>query len=225
MITEAFSDMPPNHTPDPVIPASLRVDAPKPKEQRLTLYDFLRIGHIKRWHNVNTIRQQTVAEHTYVVTIIALDLFQQMVGVQDDPMSALNVVIGAIFHDAPEAAAGDTPTPAKRLLREITGDPALFDKLDDYLMPITPYIGKKVHPSLERFINMADKIESAFWISENGAGKHAEIVATANWRNLEDIVEKYDTEEPDAGWYTAVNNILMALGMRYVHKQSRISPP
>lgn len=192
---------------------------------KLTLYDFLRIGHIKRWHNVNTIRQQTVAEHSYMVTLIALDLFDSIVGVNDDQWFAFEVLIAAIFHDAPEAAAGDVPTPAKKLLKDITGNSDLFAKVDEALMPVVPYLNRKASKEVEPFIKVADAIEGAHWISENGAGKHAEIVAMNNWRRLEDLVERLDSEDPEAGWYEAVNKVLMNLGMRYVHKQSRISPP
>lgn len=192
----------------------------------LSLYDFLRIGHIKRWHNVNTIREQTVAEHSYLVTIIALDLFFTIVEPEIHDVSLTNLLIGALFHDAPEAASGDTPTPAKRLLRQISGDPLLFDKVDSFLLPTTPYIGGQIGPHIEKFIKMADAIEGCHWISENGAGTHAKVVQAAGRRRMEDLVEKYDQDDTrGADWYRAVNKVLMALGMPYVHKESRISPP
>lgn len=193
----------------------------------LTLYDFLRAGHIKRWHNVNVAREQTVAEHSYMVTLIALHMFDRAVGVKDDPVTALHVILRAMFHDSPEVVAGDMPTPAKRFMRDLTGDPFLFDKVDNALMPVLPYLGTPTMPGspIGAFIKMADAIEGAHWIGENGVGKHAQIVAAAGWRRLEDLVEKYDTEEPGGNWYETVNEVLMALGMRYVHKQSRITPP
>lgn len=192
----------------------------------LTLYDFLRAGHIKRWHNVNVAREQTVAEHSYMVTLIALHMFNRTVDVRTDKETALHVVLRALFHDSPEIVAGDMPTPAKRFMRELTGDSTIFEKVDDALMPTLPYLGTPMGDSkLGRFIKMADAIEGAHWIGENGVGKHAQIVAAAGWRRVEDLVEMYDGEEPDVDWYGAVNEVLMALGMRYVHKQSRITPP
>lgn len=196
---------------------------------RLTFYDFARIGHIKRWHNVNTVREQTVAEHCFMVVMIVLELYQQLVGFDAPPLQdhqeALKLVIGALFHDAPETAAGDSPTPAKRLLTEITGDPDLFKKLDAKLMPELPYIGGTLAPNLERIIEMADSIEAAHWIRDNGAGYHAEVVKAGVRRRMEDRVEKFHLEEPNAGWYQAVNNVLSHLGMPFVHRESRLSPP
>lgn len=188
----------------------------------LTLYDFLRVGHVKRWHNVNTIRQQTLAEHQYMVMLIALHLSMKIIA---DEEFSMHVLITAMFHDMPEVVAGDMPTPAKRFLREFTKDPKLFDKIDEVLMPKIPYSTQGFSADVDRFVSMADKIEAAFWIDENGAGNHAKIVQAANWRNVEDLVEKFDNEQPDAGWYEAVNEILTNMGMRYVHKQSRITPP
>lgn len=192
----------------------------------LTLYDFLRIGHIKRWHNVNTIRQQTVAEHCFLVAVIALDLLFHLKWGGEHPKAWVgSTLVAALFHDAPEAAAGDTPTPAKRLLREITNDPKLFDKLDDRLMPQLPYLGGKVPPFIERIVEMADAIEAYHWITDNGAGTHAKIVAGYVRRKMEDLVEKHHVHFPDEGWYEAVNKVLMAMNVPFVHRESRLSPP
>lgn len=190
---------------------------------KLTLYDFLRIGHIRRWHNVNTTRQQTVAEHCFMVMLIALHLYCKLR--KDDSVThwdqeMLILLIGAMFHDAPEAAGGDTPTPAKRLLRELTGDPKLFDRLDEFLMPELPYLGGQVPEALQIFIRVADKVEAYHFIHDNGAGPHAEIVLHGARRGLEDLVIGLGHE-----WVSAVNEVLTAMGLPYVHPESRISPP
>lgn len=196
----------------------------------LTLYDFLRVGHVKRWHNVNTIRQQTVAEHSYMVTIMAMHMAKKMGA---DPLFVMIVAAHSLFHDSAEVVLGDTPTPAKRFIRSFTENGSLFDDMEKSLMPGVPYIsglegalvGDWARREPLQFVKVADRIEAAHWISENGAGNHAEIVKNTAWRNLEDYVEKIDEIDPASNWYGAVNEVLMALGMRYVHKQSRITPP
>jgi 5'-deoxynucleotidase len=197
---------------------------------KLTVYDFLRVGHVKRWHNVNTIRQQTVAEHSFMVMLMALDLFQTMVGIDSEgrdgsPGYAYRILVNAMLHDAPEVATGDTPTPAKHLMRSITGDPDLFDKMDKALMPEEMYGVRLGDNDIEPYIKMADTIESYHFIHDNGAGTHAQIVISGARRKMEDMVEKCHLAEPGAGWYEAVNRILTALGLPYVHRESRISPP
>lgn len=188
----------------------------------LTLYDHLRAGHVKRWHNVNTAREQTLAEHQYMVTLIAVHICHRAT---KDPTACAAVAFSALFHDSPEVVLGDTPTPAKRFIREHTGDPHIFSKMEHALQPEIPYYDEVADVNPEPFVKLADKIEAAYWISENGVGKHAEIVKGTNWRNLEDYVEELDRTIPDTDWYGLTNEVLMALGMRYVHKESRITPP
>lgn len=196
---------------------------------KLGFYDFARIGHIKRWHNVNTVRQQTVAEHCFMVVLIVLELYDHLVGIKfnegENHREMLMLVIGAIFHDAPETAAGDSPTPAKRLLVEITGVHDLFEKLDKRLMPEIPYIGGELAPMLTKIVEMADSIEAAHWITDNGAGYHAKVVQGHVRRRMEDRVEKFHVDDPNMGWYEAVNKVLSHLGMPFVHRESRLSPP
>lgn len=196
---------------------------------RLSLYDYLRIGHIKRWHNVNVTRNQTVAEHSFMVTVIALHLYDKIVGIQfnkgENERELVTLLVGAIFDDAPEAAGGDTPTPAKRLIRELTGDPEIFTKLDKYLMPELPYIRGNVPDGLKPFIKTADRIEAYHFIYENGVGPHADIVKHGARRNLEDLALKLDAEHPDDGWIQGINEVLTAMGLPYIHKESRMSPP
>lgn len=210
------------------VPESLRKAA---AEQRLGLYDFLRIGHVKRWHNVNTTREQTVGEHSYMVCLIALDLYSAMIGIDPDNRDssgkmALLILLRAMFHDAPEVAIGDTPTPAKRLIREATGDPLIFEKMEQALMPELPYVKLPISsPDTDPYIKMADAIEGYAFIYNNGAGTHAQVVASGARRKMEDAVEKFHLQDPTAGWYVAVNCVLTAMGLPYVHRESRISPP
>lgn len=190
----------------------------------MSLYDFLRMGQVKRWHIINTSASQTLADHSYLVTVIALHLFDRMVGVKDDESGALRVVVGALFHDAAEVRTGDPPSPSKRLFRDVGGQD-LFRKIEDALLPAgVPYLRERPAPAIADFIKMADVIESAHWISENGVGAHAHKVAELNRRNLEELVHTLSTATR-VDWYGPVNEVLMALGMPYISKEERISPP
>jgi 5'-deoxynucleotidase len=186
--------------------------------KKLSLYDFLRMGHVKRWHNVNVTREQTLAEHSAMVAIIALQLFESLDLSVKTHEAQLRVVVGALFHDAPEIVTGDFPTPGKKYIREFSKDSEIFDRIDNDLMPVIPYVGGILEGGLAAIVEVADAIEAVHWISENGAGVHAEIVRQANRRKLETLVHEYDMYEP-------VNEILMAMNMPYIHRDSRISPP
>jgi 5'-deoxynucleotidase YfbR-like HD superfamily hydrolase len=187
----------------------------------MTLYDFLRAGHVKRWHIVNTACQQSIAEHSFLVAVIAMHLHKAMGGSENE---VHQTAVWGLFHDAIEIRTGDIPTPAKRLLREadgqVAGEPDIFDRLDVLLLPDAPYFNEGTCPSEMSIacVKMADAIEAAHWIRENGLGRHAEIVASGCWRRVEDLTAKY-------GWYKEVNEVMMALGMPYISREERITPP
>lgn len=181
-------------------------------------YELARASHIKRWHIVNTACQQNLAEHQYNVTVIGLELHKLLVG--EDPRP--NFILNLLFHDVAEIRYGDVPTPGKRFIREILGeyDGDLFEHMDNQLVPHTPYMPSHNGPTETalKIVKMADTIETAWWIRENGVGAHAKVVADKCWA----AVIKLTTEN---GWHNEVNAILQKLGMPYVSKDISILPP
>lgn len=197
--------------------------------KKLTVYDFLRAGHVKRWHIINTVNQQTVAEHSFLVAIIAMELYNEMVGVDpndDNSIKEFNaLVMGAIFHDIAEIKLGDLPTPSKQLFKQFYGDD-MFDKIEETIFPEMPYTGHgELGTELRKIIKMADTIEAVHWIYENGVGAHAKVVADKSWDLLADRVREYSMGGGGDDWYTSVNKILMALGMPYINRDHAVSPP
>lgn len=182
----------------------------------MSLYDYLRAGHVKRWHIVNTATTQSIAEHSYLVAIIAMYLCAELGG---DEKECHETAVWALFHDAVEIRTGDIPTPAKRLIRGIEGGEDVLDMLEARLMPRAPFIENgEPGDRASLCVKLADAIEAAHWIRENGLGRHAEIVSAGCWRRVEDLTAKYDC-------YQQVNKILMALSLPYISKEERISPP
>jgi 5'-deoxynucleotidase len=187
----------------------------------MSLYDFLRAGHVTRWHIVQTARTQSIAEHSYLVAVIAMHLHRAMGGSENE---IHQTAVWGLFHDAAEIRTGDIPTPAKKLFREadgqMAGEPDIFERVDQLLFRVAPYFDAGTCPSDTSLacVKLADAIEAAHWIRENGLGRHAEIVASGCWRRVEDLTYKH-------GWYTEVNEVLMALGLPYISREERISPP
>jgi len=72
-------------------------------------------GRVKRYHTVDTIGHQTVAEHSFNVCLILLALFQGKVSSE--------LLKAALYHDLPEIVTGDVPATAK------WGNPELRDAL------------------------------------------------------------------------------------------------
>ena len=185
---------------------------------KMTFYDFMRAGHVTRWHIVNTTRHQTLAEHLYLVTIIAIELASKLQPIdRTTPEDLLRLVVGALFHDAAEIRQGDVPTPAKKFIREMAGE-SIFTKMEESLLPEIPYIRGGMSGDLRQIIFMADTIEAAHWIHENKAGIHADMVAKGCWKKMVQTAIEF-------GWVPQVNEILQSLGMPYIYKEAMESAP
>lgn len=191
------------------------------KVVKVSFDEFMRAGHIQRWHVVNTVKTQSVAEHAYMVTVIAMELFQRVVGF-DDPAEVNLLMAGALFHDAPEIRYGDIPTPGKRFIRERVGQD-FFADMDRDLMPEIPYVGGTIPERLIPFIRIADAIEAYSWISANKAGAQADMVARTCAAHLQNLVIHY-TENDGQDWFEPVNAVLMALHLPYISKNARVTP-
>lgn len=177
-------------------------------------YELARASHIKRWHIVSTANQQNLAEHQYNVTVIGLELHKLLT--TEDPRP--NLLLGLLFHDAAEIRYGDIPTPGKTFLGDIAG--VDFHEIDKSLVPHTPYLPSysEQADNSRKIIKMADTIEAAWWIRENGVGAHAKVVADKCWAAVVKLTTGY-------GWHEEVNSILQRLGMPYVSKDISILPP
>lgn len=185
------------------------------KVEQLSFYEMARTSHIKRWHIVNTANQQNLAEHSYNVAVIGLELYTRVLGV---PPTA-EFILSLLFHDSAEIRYGDIPTPGKSFMRNFVEDKTLFDAMDDCIMPHVPYTAGGQHdPGGEEFVKLADLIEAAWWIRENGVGAHAAVVADKCWQSVVEFVHR-------RGWYDACNAILSDLGMPTINRNQRLTPP
>lgn len=177
---------------------------------KLGLQDFLRAGHVKRWHIVNTSREQTLAEHNYNVATIALALYDSIVGTGADHLDTLTLVLSALYHDAAEVRTGDIPTPGKRLLRHF-GGVDMFEAVDSHIGGGVPFLGSEPRQlRFDNYVMMADHIDAAHFIRENGVGPRAQDVARGCWVAMQDLVVKLSFETGQ-DWAGAVNSVLAAL--------------
>lgn len=187
------------------------------KPQPLVFYDYARCVHVKRWHTVATVHQQSVAEHQWLVTAIALELNKLIVG-EEPPVT---LILEAMFHDAPEVRLGDPPTPAKRHFPAYNTEAKL-------LMEDTPYAapgsGSFTDSDRWRMIKMADVIADAWWSDENCIGIHGRIVAKGASAAMALRVVQY-SDETGRDWFEPVNKVLQALGMPYLSQSLRETPP
>lgn len=83
-------------------------------DDRHAVETIMRIHSVKRWHMIDTTRQQTLAEHSANVALLAMMVAMNApIGLFGDPHSVAAI---ALVHDIPEAFTGDVPTHTKKHL-------------------------------------------------------------------------------------------------------------
>lgn len=134
----------------------------------------MRFGSVKRWHMLDTVRIQTLAEHSGNVALLAMIIAYHAPGMY---FGACGVVAAtALVHDLPEVFTGDIPTPTKR---HITG----LDKMEDSLLTTLPRMG--VSEDVKILIKICDLADGIRFIRLHGSGaigQHA----------TEGLIEQFD---------------------------------
>ena len=140
----------------------------------LTVHEKLLMCSIKRWHMVSTTRDQTLAEHSYGVMLIAMEIAECS---NIDPRKVVDL---ALYHDIDEVRTGDISPPAKLFMREQGYDP-------DSLVADNGDV--KPRWDIVYMVKAADFIESILFISQYGVGKHAEQVTEDLIKSFEQYVD------------------------------------
>ena len=151
----------------------------------LTLSEQLRASHVKRWQIVNTVRPQNLAEHHYNVSVIAGALVQRTKDpIYYAPKEMLRLLYWSLTHDIIEVLTGDTPTPYKRVLKQVAGLDVI-DKSEEVVD--ADYIADKnrvAGTTIEMYVELADLIEAIWFLSDHGVGAHAQQVKEGMQREL-----------------------------------------
>lgn len=142
--------------------------------------DLLALCHVPRWVIVPHIGTQSVAEHTFRVAVIYLELCLRL-----DRKVETTDLIWAIVHDGPEAWTGDISGPFKTL------------GCDDKVAPWWHDYRARVPAAARKLVKLADMIEAATYIKCRGLGPHAAYVAA---RSYEQVTEKTREVASMVGW-------------------------
>ena len=78
----------------------------------MRIEEVMLLQQVSRWNLVSMTRTQSVAEHSYNVAMLALDLVRRL-GLTTFPEH--RVVMAALHHDLNEVYTGDIPSPCKTL--------------------------------------------------------------------------------------------------------------
>lgn len=159
--------------------------------------DF-RLSVVKRWSVVSTLRQQSVAEHSFNVIIIAervaLNWFQIT-----DPVRLYYITRRARYHDYYESVTGDAPTYMKRFINEAAAHLEIEANL-------TEDIDIGVEHELDRIIvKIADFLDALIFLRMEVSHGNRSVVN--HLRKMEERFREYllDHEEKFTNEQTAVS--------------------
>jgi 5'-deoxynucleotidase YfbR-like HD superfamily hydrolase len=170
----------------------------------LTLTDQLRAGHVNRWQIVQTARPQTLAEHSYHVCALAgeLALLAQWPGL-DDPHQRLELIFWAMYHDLIEVKTGDLATPFKECLRQ-AGGAEIVQEAERIADEEYSEMHARVRGTpIGAIVKIADMIEAAYFLQDNGLGSHAQEVLANIYRSIRELANDSVEDFPDLHLYHA----------------------
>lgn len=158
----------------------------------LKLSDIYRTQFVKRWHILNTPRQQTVAEHSYMVCMLVLDLCER-IGIPEKETH--EAVLWALVHDLPEVVMGDTVSPVKDVARQA------FNDLEKRIDPARwEFMEKGVSELAHAVVKLADYIDAIKFLHEEGINGQSEVVREKLQQNMSKFILRMSTEFTDYRW-------------------------
>ncbi|MBK1721338.1 YfbR-like 5'-deoxynucleotidase [Thiocystis violacea] len=168
---------------------------------KLNMQDIARSGHVTRWHSVRCARSQTLAEHHYLVTMIARELMRRILGEGLPAETQLRVLEYALTHDTPELLMGDLPSPLKRRIAEISGEQDPLTRIEGEIAPEITRLKKALQGSaLAYIVKLADLMDACLFIREEGIGRHAAVVARKSETLLREKVAEAQQRFSELDW-------------------------
>ena len=119
-----------------------------------------RLSVVKRWGIVRTIQDQSVAEHSFRVALIAEKIARQWFNAT--PEQTFFVLHYALQHDKLEAVSGDFPS----IIKDIVDEDAIKERYADQFADDVV-----VTDNVKRIVKLADKMEAMlFMVTEQALG-------------------------------------------------------
>lgn len=146
----------------------------------MRIQDMMRSSGVKRWTIVTTSRDESIAEHSFLVALLASEIAERATL---STTERNHVVLDAMYHDMHEVQIGDIPTPAKK-----KGYVTVHFPTEANIEKWSPYSAKT-----EEVVSYADLIQSWWFISQWGTGRHAEEVARHVYLRL---LKKFEKNNP-----------------------------
>lgn len=150
------------------------------KRAELTLAEKLRTAHTKRWQIVNVGRNQNVAEHSFLVQLIAIEVSRacEFSNARQGPFNTEKehqIMRWAMWHDMMEVKTGDINTPVKAVIKKAVGESGIETLEKSYSAEYTK-ISADTWPITKDIVKLADYMEALNFLNEEGKGVHAKDV-------------------------------------------------
>ena len=157
--------------------------------------EWLRASYTKRWTIVNTIKTQSIAEHSFNVAGIAVRIATAIEwNGRFHHSQQLELMSWALMHDIVEVYTGDIPTPFKRAL-ELRGAKIL--EAEQQFLPEYGGMSRRAEGTeYGMIVKLADILEAIWFLKDNGIGTHAKQVLTGLYDAMYAMIDEYEEEYP-----------------------------
>lgn len=166
----------------------------------MNLADVYRASDINRWQVVKTIKNQSVAEHSFNVAMIA-DVLNARI--TNKSILSPKVIVYALYHDIPEIYTGDIVTPIKEHIKNKCKENFFEDFEEELCGPKYSKIKNDAciyFPEVAAIVKLADLIESVKFLEQNALTDHGEQIGRKIIIKISDKIEEYKKNWPDYDW-------------------------
>lgn len=199
-----------------------------PNETANALMFALRLTEVSRWGIVATSRQQSVGEHSYRVSMIALAMFDYMEGgVPHNSFDRISIASLAMTHDIFEVLTGDLDSMFKLAVK--AQYPDVYDNVvsnmaadrrdsGDLYQQVTANERAMQGTMVEAIVKLADFVEALIYIDQYGTNsRHAQHVRDnileRMWLKLEEFKRRMSYNASPDKWERIEKFLNLVLGM------------
>lgn len=174
--------------------------------------EWLRASYTKRWTIINTIKSQSVAEHSFNVIGIAMRIATAIEwNGRFHYTQQLDLISWAMSHDIVEVYTGDMPTPFKRALE--SHGAKILDAEQEF-MPEYGGMCRQAEGTVHGMIvKLADVLEAIWFLKDNGIGKHAKEVLSGLNDAMYEMIDRYEKEYPDLKIRSGLYEVRKEMGL------------
>lgn len=117
---------------------------------------IIRLKYIRRWNTMSRFIPSSVLAHTYIVAVLALMFSLSEDRTENKSKFVRDSLLGALFHDVPEAMTGDIITPVKNKFNE--KEDKVIEEVEkslrkDFAKSIPGTIKNEIEPMLDELSN------------------------------------------------------------------------